>query len=322
MLIFVYGADTFRSRRKLHELIEAFAAKHDEFGVNVTRLDGVNLNLDVLSGDVRSQPFFAVGKRLVVIERLLQRKNLAVENLIEILGSVPESTVLLVWDELTSETAAKHAVLKKFAKAKEATSYAFAPLSGPSLTKWVRDEAVLLGGGIAPRAVEHLLGHAGADLWRLHTEIEKLVAFRAGETIRPEDVELLTEGSVEENIFAVMDALSEKDTAAASRLIRQEIATGVEESYLVAMLLRQIRILTQVRSFISQSPRASREEIGKALGLHPYVVQKASGAAQNFAPGLLVGLLNSLFESDHKIKRGQIAPGLAIERLLAVVAAG
>ncbi|TAL19638.1 DNA polymerase III subunit delta [Patescibacteria group bacterium] len=321
MLIFLYGADTYRSREKLRELRQSFAEKHDPDGVNIIRLDGAKIAADDLSGALRSQPFFGQGKRLVIVEGLLAKKNADHEALAVIFPSIPETTVLVLWDELSSETAKKIALLKKFPHSPNSTHHVFDPLTGPSLTKWVKDEVKRRQGKIEARAVQHLVEHVGADLWRLHGEIEKLLAYSSGAEIRSQDVEALTEGEAEENIFAILDAISAKNFSAASRLIRAQVAGGLEEQLLLSMLLRQVRILLMARSYLSQSPRAGKEEVARELGLHPFVAQKTIQAAKNFSPALLVRLVDSLFNAERGIKTGRFSPSLAVEQILVSMAA-
>jgi DNA polymerase-3 subunit delta len=319
MLVFLYGSDTYRSREKLHELREAFQKKYDESGINSARFDGTVVSPETLGDALRNQPFFGVGKRMIVVERLLAKKGDA-DTWIPLLQNIPESTVCLLWDDLSSDAAAKHPINKAFPKKDGATHYAFDPLSGASLTTWVRDEAKRRETTIAPQAVERLVDVCGSDLWQLAGELDKLAAFRGHEEIRTEDVALLSTGTVEENIFAITDALAAQDITSASKHIREQISGGLEEMYLLTMLLRQIRLLTQVRSYLSQNPNAKREEIAKILGIHPFVAQKTAAVAQKFSARVLLALLDQLFDTDRAIKTGKLTPQLAIERILATVA--
>lgn len=318
MVTLIYGADTYRSRLKLEEIVNAFKAK-DASGLGLERLDAKSAEKGALVAATRTVPFLG-GDRLIVASGYLSSKDGEAEVTEELLASVPDGTELVFWDDLSSDAAAKKKVVKAIEKSKLAETLAFDALVGPSLAKWVKDETARLGASIAAPAVERLVTNAGNDLWRLHSEIEKLVAFRGGEEIRTEDVDTLVTGTSEEDIFGIMDALSARDTAKASRMIRRQVDSGLEEPYVLAMLVRQARILTQVRSYVSQSPRTTREEVGNALGLHPFVAQKAMAAAHAFAPSLLLALMTELFEADRAVKTGRLSPGGAIEKILATVA--
>ena len=150
----------------------------------------------------------------------------------------------------------------------------------------------------------------GSDLWQLHNEIDKLVNFKKAQllpeseaVINEEDVESLSRGNVDANIFALTDAIGNKNKALAIKLLEQEIEAGVAEQYLLTMVVRQFKILLQVKEAIEtgMSPRKMTSQ----LHLHPYVVQKCSTQVRSFSMPLLKNIFSSLLEIDKAIKSGQ-----------------
>jgi DNA polymerase-3 subunit delta len=319
MLIAIYGADTYRSREKLRALTDAFREKHDNERVNLTRLVYGGSRVDELRNAVLSQPFLGAAKRMIVAENFLARKADG-EALQEVVRAVPESTVLVFWDEIDEAAAAKIPLFGELKKNKKCTIFVFSPLAGPSLTRFVKDETGRLGKTIANRAVEYLIANVGPDLWRLKNELDKLAAFSSGEEITLQDAELLLAGAVEENVFAILNALADRDSVKASRLAREQMLSGVEATYLLAMLLRQIRIIVQIRSYLSQTPRAGRDEIARVLKLHPFVAQRTVPHAQSFNPAQLLRLMRLVFVLERQIKTGKISAELAVLRVIAETA--
>lgn len=321
MIIFVFGADTFRSREKLQELVAAFVQKHDQTGTNVVRLDGATLDENDLSGMLRSQPFLGGGKRLVAIEGLLAKsKKGALTGLSSALSVMPESTVVIFWDEYSKEQAEKNEIFKTFSSDKSATVFNFSSLSIRETSKWIEQSLKVSGGKIEASAAQLLSEHCNGDLWMVHNELEKLRAYRSSEIIRKQDVALLSSGVVEENIFAITDAISAKNIELACKIIREQLEAGIDEFYILTMLARQFRILTQIRSLVSNVPGASKDDIAKTLKLHPFVAQKSAAAASAFAPKFLVEMLNYIFELERDMKIGCVQPELAIDLLLGKVA--
>lgn len=322
MIIFIYGADTFRSREKLQELVSAFVQKHDPSQTNVVRLHGDSVEEDDLSGMLRSQPFLGSGKRLIVIEGLLAKsKKGALAGLSSAMGVMPESTVLIFWDDFTKEQAEKNEIFKTFAGSKTVTLFDFPHLSVKETCKWIEQSVKTLGATIEPSAAQLLSEHCSGDLWLVHNELEKLRAYRSPEIIRRADVLLLSTGVVEEDIFAIMDAISAKNVELASKKIREQLQAGLDEFYILTMLARQFRILTQIRSYVSNVQGASKDDIAKTLKLHPFVAQKTAAAASAFAPKFLVEMLSFFFDLERDMKTGRIQPELAIDLLLGKVAA-
>src|SRR3989338_2383790 len=73
MVIFLHGADTFRSRQKLKQIKERFRREVDKSGYNTATLDGRTLKVEHLERDLISAPFLAP-KRLVVVEEMFNGK--------------------------------------------------------------------------------------------------------------------------------------------------------------------------------------------------------------------------------------------------------
>ena len=74
MIIFIYGADTFRSRRFLQELKDKFTRDVDPLAQNVNLIDGLTADLKTISGQADTGSLFAK-KRLVIINDIFQSKK-------------------------------------------------------------------------------------------------------------------------------------------------------------------------------------------------------------------------------------------------------
>ena len=60
----------------------------------------------------------------------------------------------------------------------------------------------------------------------------------------------------------------------------------------------------------------SSKSIADRLKLHPFVVGKALKQTKNFSDEIIIDILNSILESDFKIKNGLVRDTLAIEMLI------
>ena len=100
MIIFLYGPDTFRSRKQLKKMIDKFKTDRDPDGFNVSVLDCVKEEQGKILEQVLAVPFL-VEKRMVVLENLLDSKQDELQE--EILKRIEEksfleTTVLVVWE--------------------------------------------------------------------------------------------------------------------------------------------------------------------------------------------------------------------------------
>ncbi len=320
MVIIVSGEDGWRARRKRDELVTAFRAKFDPSGMNVDLREGAALPPEELAASVRTQPFLA-SRRMVVVRGLLSRKGeKATDALVEaLLGHDPEHLVIVLVESLAPDALAKNAVhkalIKKLPKA-QLVEYLFAPLSQIELRAWANEEAARLGTRLEPAAAEALASAVGSDLWRMHSELEKLAAYRAGEVVRRGDVELLVERHLEENIFAFTDAVGSGDMRAAAAVLARELEAGSEPFGLLSMLGRQVRLLAAARSLLDAGAVAP-DRFAAEFGLHPFVAKKTLAQARAFPAARVRSLHDAILTADRNIKRGRIKPEDALAELLA-----
>jgi len=110
-------------------------------------------------------------------------------------------------------------------------------------------------------------------------------------------------GSFDENIFGLTDALSTKNIKLAVRLLEEQYGAGLEEEYILTMLIRQFKILLQIKSALENNLPPS--SIATELKIHPYAAKKGISQVSNFNIPTLTSCLNNLIKIDWKNKTGQ-----------------
>lgn len=317
MVIFVYGDDGVRVKEKLSELTKRFFEKFDPTGLNFASFsadDGIDF-ADVMQA-VQSAPFLAE-KRMVVMRGLMDGlKKDDARMWAEGLARTASSTIAVLVDELPKEKVEKHVLFVQLKAVAEVHAYAEVKKTGTALTKWLADIAKESGASLPSDVASALVARLGEDEWRLFHEVKKLASYAGPTAISREMLLLLTGASSESNIFALVDAVSQRDAKKAMQLLADERDAGSADLYLLAMLGRQVRILLQIQSLVAEDPSAERN-LAKRLGLHPYVAGKALTQAKRFSLAQLQRLHSLLTRLDKEAKRGIIEPSLAVDRLAA-----
>jgi DNA polymerase-3 subunit delta len=174
------------------------------------------------------------------------------------------------------------------------------------------------GGRIEPAAVNVLAVYVGNDLRLLDHEIDKLLTYVGEERpITKRDAELLVGYVREANIFHMVDALGTRDTRRAMELVEQLLDDGQAPLYLLHMITRQFRILLQVKELLGKGTAA--EDMRSLLGLHPYVLEKATQQARNFSNSQLETIYHQLLELDVAAKTGAMEDRLALNMFVTEV---
>ncbi len=143
------------------------------------------------------------------------------------------------------------------------------------------------------------------------TELRKLAAFSKTESLSEEDFLALVDVPAEDALFACIDAISEKRPKEALRLLENQRNFGTSDFALLALLLRQIRLLLGASL---HAPSSGSFE--SAMGISPYVAKKALLQANKFSKNDLANLHNAAFSLDLDVKRGRLQAKEAVNSLI------
>ncbi len=334
MFYLLHGEDEF-SRS------EALAGLKERMGdpamaeLNTILFDGRKVTLDELKHACDAVPFLA-DRRLVIVEGLLSHltagrkkkgqaetkdeppawKKAYLEGLVDYLKRLPDTTRLILVEHKSID--ARHPIRKLAeAEAREKRAYVqeFRPLQRGQVQGWIRKQAQSKGAEIAPAAAEELVAFVGGNLRLLDQEIDKLIAYvDRTQTITEKEVRLLVSYVQEANVFEMVDALGRRDGQLALTLLHRLLEDGNPPLALLGMIVRQFRIMIQVKELEQRG--VSRSEIGARLNLHPFVVEKGGRQARNFSMQQLEQIYDKLVKTDWDIKTGRLDPILALDTLV------
>lgn len=307
MLIFIHGPDTYRSRQYLHRLVEKFKADRDPAGYNVVELDASgSLTPGRLLTELLSVPFLAE-KRLVVVKNLLSAKASPERTAVfeRLTGpGLPESTVAIFWEPVSDFKSKESKTLAELL-GKEKFCEEFKELSPRELAGWIEQEIVRREGTCAPGTADFLVAQAGTDLWMLSTVIDQLVAFASDRPITSVDVSLFVAEKVSDNIFDLIEGIIAGNAAQVFKRRQEQYRQGQDSGYILAMLIRQFRILIGIQAALIDRPNAQPADIAKQLKLHPFVVKKSLALVRRSPLSQLKQTYHALLEIDEQTKTGQ-----------------
>ncbi len=330
MIIFLYGEDQFRIYSKLAELKNKFIKEIDPTGSNLLVLDGEKAKLEEINEAIAPAALF-FKKRMVVIENIFANKtqdiHAGLAARLEKIDAGSESNILVFRDAAVDEkkTSSSKAELFKLLK-KQKYSHCYKSLNTAETVKWARDKIAAAGMRIKHDALDQLVSITGNDLWRLSNELDKLFSFkmsaapaRDGEIkiIGLEDIGSAVNGKIETGIFALTDALGNNDRRLAAALLDSQLNSGASDNYLLAMIIRQFKILLQIKVALSQG--MSSRKITGYLKLHPYVVQKCLMQVKKYDESLLRGIIGKLLDAEYKMKSGMAETRLELSLLIAEI---
>jgi len=310
MIYFIFGEDSYRSKRKLEEIIEEYKRVHKS-GLNLIYIDiGEEKNYNDFYSNLKITSMFAE-KKLIILRNVFTDAKFQ-EDFIENIKKLEESKdIIIIYENKASDKRTKlFKNLQKYAKCQE-----FDSLKGASLKKWISLEFDKNKVKINNEALDFLSAVGGSNLWEMANEINKLSNYKADSTIKKEDVELMARPAIENDIFKTIDAIASKDKKQAILLLHKHIENGDNALYLLSMISYQFRNLLTIKEL--QDTQVSYGSLAKKSGLHPFVVQKTSYMCSRFSIQDLKKIYRKIFQIDLDIKTGKIDAETALDLFVA-----
>jgi DNA polymerase-3 subunit delta len=314
------GQDAFSQGEQVAKLLESMGDPATR-ELNTILLDGRTATLNEIRHHCDTMPFLS-DRRLVLVRGLLERLgkkgNRAeaqfLEDLVDYLPRLPDTARLFFLEN--KPLSKRHPVVKLAQRSEAGLVKTFEVPQGNRLERWVRAKVKEAEAEIEPRAVQALCTYVGSDLYQLTQEINKLAAYTDGQrAIRAEDIQLLTPHARQASIFDMVDALGQRDGKTAARIYHTLLDAGDHPLVLLAMIIRQFRLLIQVKELAPEL--GTHQAIARELKQNPYPIRKILAQSRNFTFPQLRRIYHKLLDTDVEIKTGRIEPALALDTLIA-----
>ncbi len=289
MMYVLYGEDTYRSRRKLNEIVAAYREKAGA-AESVHRWDAETDDVAAFKRVAETGSLFG-GKRLVVIENLLASK-LELEPFADVFALARDGSAgvfFILRDGALGVDAEKRR--KKIERYCSKTQE-FRALAGSALVRWIREEAARRGVRLSA-ADEARYVSFGGDLWATANELERHAVSSGG-------APAAHLAGREATIFEAGDSFLTAPGSAARSLLKL-FSQGQDELGVFSYLANHCRTVLVAGACMARS-----RAIPKEHNIHPFVAEKASRLARRVPPAQLANAMDRFFESDRRIKTGRL----------------
>ncbi len=321
MLLFLFGADTYRSREKLREIIGKYAAEIKKGAVELKKFDGADLDFFDFKDAIETASLFC-SKKIIIVKNACSAESALKDKLLGYLPALAKSQDLIIFfDENPDGREKFFKELKKSAKSQE-----FKLLDSWGVKKWI-DEKIKSQEAkmkaeivIVSEAKEALANFIGPDLWQMEAELEKLILYKAGAEsgkkiiIELADLEALVKSQIKTYIFKTIDAVSAKNKKEALRLLHEHLSNKENEFYIFTMFVWQMRNLLKIKDLSERGTAPSL--IAKKTKISPFVVGKNLPSLRKIALADLKSAHSYLLELDVAMKTGKINSALALDMFI------
>jgi len=314
-LYFLFGNDEFAISRKLKDFESDFTDPTSA-GMNTARLEARTMSDSDLNNAVNAMPFLAKRRLVFIANPSTKYNNVSTrKKFFEYIEKAPDTTRLVLYESVEPRDADKHWLVKwaeKNDKLIQTKAYMLPKLR--DMNGWIVNETKKQDGQIEPRAAEMLKEMVGVDTRQAGMEISKLLAYvNWARPINTSDVEAVCIVTSQQSVFDFVDALSNGNGKTAQHLLHRLLES--EDLFsLWGMVVRQFRLLLQAREILDG--RGNKDDVARALHVHPFVAEKTAGQATRFSIESLESIYRRLLKIDEGVKTGQLTLDLALDTLV------
>ena len=261
--------------------------------------------------DLVSLPFFA-DEKIVILDHLLdlttaKKRYLTDEELKQFesyLERPSESTRLVIFAEGKLDSKRRLVKLLK----RDAQIIEAATPKEQDLKRYFLSQAQEMGLQFVGDALDQLLLKSGYDFGDLQKNLAFLKAYKEDGQIRLEDIEEAVPKTLQDNIFDLTQMILQRRIDQARALVKDLRLQGEDEIKLIAILLSQFRMFSQVKIFSEEGQSESQivTSLSELSGrkINPYQVKFALRDSRRISLTFLRQAMMILIETDYAIKNG------------------
>jgi len=331
-IYFLTGEETYLLKKAEKAIVKALL--NDDESSSLTMFHG-DPCLKELIVAIETIPFFSDKNLIIVRETALFKNNrkkdmdeveseeaghfsnAPLEGLINLFSNMPPySHIVFTSGEKPDKRRKIYKTLEKYGTIIEA-----APLKGRELREWLFEKIAELNIKMASDAKEHLLimvnmmPHASLDF--LNSELEKIALYTqhdpASSVVTLPKMKEILSRAPEISIFAMTEALCQKELPLALELLQEQIKAGKRPVQILALLARQIGQLLKAMELSAKGHDS--KQIAAHFKLPPFISEKLVRQSRNFSLDALTQAVVNMAEADYLLKSSR-SGSYVLERIM------
>lgn len=315
-IYYLYGEESYLLDRAVEALIK-LAAPQGTNDFNYDAFHGKDTTGDQLRAACETLPFLMSARRVVVLRDLQEMDLRQLEAMADYFTN-PSPKTCLILHAMTAQKSVdgRKGIVRKLKKAAEVCE--FRTFYQEDAERFVSKQANDRGMQLDRGAVAYLTQAVGIRLADLDQALEKLDLYLgASDEARRVDAEVIGELIAEtkvNSVFDLTDALGDKDTEQALKILDQMLLSGEAPIMINQMIARHFRILSKLQD--PSLRNAGRNERARAAGVSPYFLKDYERHTRKFSADRVEALLERLVDVDFSLKSSRLDDRIIVEKLL------
>lgn len=302
----LYGEERYLTEQYKHKLLTALNTEGDT--MNFTRFEGKGVNEAELIDLAETLPFFA-DYRVILLENTGFFKNKA-EKLAGYLDNPPEHLIMIFVEQEVDKRNKMYKTVGKKGYVAE-----FSIQKTDVLMRWILGSLKRENKKITQPVMELFLEKTGNDMGQISQELEKLLSYTMGrDIIREEDVLTICTNRVENQIFAMVRAVSERKQKKALQLYYDLLSLKEPPMRILYLLAREMNLILQVKEL--RAAGFDQKTIASKAGIAPFAVKNYLPLAGKYSSEMLRAAVEDFTDAETAVKTGKLTDVLSVEMMI------
>lgn len=307
----LFGKEHYLLKDNRERLLKALGVT-DRKDMNFTLLSEKDFNVPTLISDSDTLPFFA-DRRVILVEEsgYFKGNKKEKDRLVKYIPDIPETTVIVF---VESEVDKRDKLYK--AVAKNGTAEEFVIGDQNEMLRWIGGRLSADGIQMRRDAWNEFYLRCGSSMDLMDAEYQKLSAYCwEKKQIEKSDVEAICANASETKIFALSDAISERNAARVFDVYHDMLRQNEKAPGILALIQRQLMQLYDLK--LMDKDGVSFADKKKNLGIsYDFIIRKLETYQKRFKEDELRRLLRKAADYEEDFKSGRIEDSIAVELLL------
>ena len=285
--------------------------------LNLIKIDGNNSTFDEIMNACETLPFMS-DKKVVVVYRanFLKDKTdsagLKVYNEIkEYLKNLPEQTILIMY-YLFGDKRERPNKNKKFHTLDKLSTVVYADkLRGERLYKKVNNIFEKKAKKIGRVELRFFCDSVENNFDIIEREIDKLINYTLGRDIKKEDISLLLPNKGEDDVFDLVDFISQRKPEKAIDIMNDLLNKGENIMLILTLIANQFNMLFRIKVALNEGK--NKEVIAREIHRPVFVVEKLIGQSRKFTIKQIESCMEEFIETEKKLKSSSLDKKIELE---------
>ena len=302
----IYGEEAYLRNQNRDKLVKALVG--DNGSMNFSRYEGDNVNPGEIIDLAETMPFLS-DKRVILIEN----SGLFKSGCPELSGYLKEPSETTYFIFVENDVDKRKDIYKSASK--NGFEICCDTQDENTLKAWIVNKLRAEGKTIGNAALTCFVERVGTDMSNISMELEKVVCYAIDRNeITASDVQAVCANWISSQIFAMTDAIVEKNQKKAINLYYDLLALKEPPAKILALITRQFNIMLQVKQM--HDNRYDNNTIAREVSLNPYFVGKYINWAKGYSFKELWDTLKMCAENDEAVKSGKLDYVISVEMVI------